>query len=185
MHDWITSSVYFWIAQCFGCAALIFDVVKFTRKSRRYLLLWGIPAGWSMVASQYWMGQYQGASFQAMSSADTLLQSLFGLNTYRHRLIRIALATLFCVGGFALYSPTVVWWTWLPVGSYLFAVLGKIFHHPIHIRSVWLLSSTCTLIYAGVYGNWSIIVQQIVVMSLTMWTIVHYTQDASSRGKKS
>lgn len=158
----------FLLAQIFGGLALAFDVVKFTRKNRGPLILWGIPAGWSMIASQYFMGQDQGAAFQAMASIESLLQSLSGKDNRQHHWQRILIALFFGSLGFFIYAPTQDWWTWLPVGSYIFASLGKLFYQPWLIRIVWLCSSACTLAYSVIYGNWSIVIQQIVVVSLTI-----------------
>jgi len=161
----------FWLSQCFGGLAIFFDAVKFSRKSRSALLLWGIPAGWSMVASQVLLGQGQGATFQAMSSMETLLQAGFGKNHPWHWRFRLVTATVFGVVGFWILAPTPTWFTWLPVGAYLFGTLGKVFHHPIHIRIVWIFSSTCILWYSSIYENIAIVLQQILVLSMTAWAL--------------
>ena len=171
---------WFWLSQCFGGLAIFFDAVKFSRRNRGALLLWGIPAGWSMVASQYLLGQGQGATFQAMSSMETLLQAGMGKNHPWHWRFRLVTATVFGAMGFWILSPTPVWFTWLPVGAYLFGTMGKIFHNPIHIRVVWIFSSACILWYSLIYGNVTMILQQIMVLSLTAWVLVKaYRQKAS------
>jgi len=158
----------FWISQCFGALAILFDLLKFTRKTRTALILWGIPAGWSMVASQYFLGQGQGATFQAMSSLETLLQAWFGRNNWSHRWFRLVTASTFAGIGFLVYAPTSVWFTWLPVGAYFFGTAGKIFHNPLRIRAVWLVSSSCIFWYAAIYHNWTIMLQQILVVTLSL-----------------
>lgn len=163
------STVDVWVSQGFGALAIIFDAIKFTRSKRRALILWGIPAGWSMVFSQYFMGQEQGAAFQGVSSLESLIQSAIGQDNHQHRSWRIFWMILFCGAGFALKAPTSLWWTWLPVGSYGFASLGKVFYRPWVIRLVWLCSSACTLTYSALYGNITIVLQQIMVMTLTLW----------------
>ncbi len=162
------SSGFVW-SQIFGVLALLFDVIKFTRSGRAALILWGIPAGWSMVASQYCLGQPQGAVFQAMASLEGLLQAALGRDAHWHRGARFLVAGCFAGLGFFIYAPSARWWTWLPVGSYGFASLGKIFHDPRTIRMVWLFSSACTVSYAMVYHNVAMILQQMVVVSLTLW----------------
>lgn len=162
----------FWASQFFGGLAVLFDIVKFTRKNRASLLLWGIPAGWSMVASQLCLGEPQGTVFQAMSSLETLLQVFSGQNTAAHRRRRIGLFLLFGGMGFWIYAPSALWWTWLPVGAYAFGSLGKVFHRTWLIRSVWLLSSACTFAYACEYGNWAMATQQVVVVGLTLAMLV-------------
>lgn len=158
----------FWLSQVFGGLALILDVVKFTRTKRSALILWGIPAGWSMVASQYFLGQDQGAVFQAMASLESLLQSLTGKDNREHRLRRMGIALVFGGMGFWIYAPTAIWWTWLPVGTYIFASLGKLFYRPWLIRLVWLASSSFIMAYSIICGNWAIVLQQFVVMNLTL-----------------
>lgn len=165
----------FWASQLFGLLAIAFDIIKFTRTKRAHLILWGLPAGWSMVASQYFLGQYQGAAFQVVSSLDSITQSMLGLDNRQHRVLRIIVGILFGSIGFCLYAPTTVWWTWIPVGSYLFAVAGKVFYNTVTIRTVWIASSTCTITYSAICSNWSIVIQQIIVISLTVWFLLkHY-----------
>lgn len=173
----------FWLSQLFGVLALLFDLVKFTRKNRRSLILWGLPAGWSMVASQYFLGQAQGAVFQAMASLESILQSLSGQDSRRHRTQRIVIAVIFGGLGFWLYSPTTIWWTWLPVGTYVFASLGKLFYRPWLIRLVWLGSSSFTIAYSSIYGNWAIVAQQMVVMSISVYFIFNVLKSNYSGAK--
>lgn len=158
----------FWLSQLFGGLALLFDIVKFTRTKRSALLLWGIPAGWSMVASQYFLGQSQGAVFQAMASLESILQTITGQDSRKHRYRRIVIAVVFGGLGFWIYAPTAAWWTWLPVGTYIFASLGKLFYRPWLIRIIWLVSSSFIVAYSIIYHNWAIILQQTVVMSLSV-----------------
>lgn len=170
MSHWLPHlHTFFWISQFFGVLALLFDIIKFTRTKRRSLILWGIPAGWSMVASQYLLGQGQGAVFQAMASLESLLQSAAGQDSRQHRYTRILMAIVFGAIGFLLLAPTHLWWTWLPVGTYIFASLGKMFYRPWLIRLVWLGSSSCISVYSIIYGNWAIVLQQAVVISLSLW----------------
>ncbi|WP_031570685.1 YgjV family protein [Acidithiobacillus thiooxidans] len=159
----------FWISQLFGSLALLFDVIKFTRTKRSALILWGIPAGWSMVASQYFLGQAQGAVFQAMASLESILQTITGQDSRGHRRRRVAIALIFGSLGFWIYAPTAVWWTWFPVGTYIFSSLGKLFYRPWLIRMVWLASSSFITAYSVICGNWSIVLQQMVVISLSIF----------------
>lgn len=121
-----------------------------------------------MVASQYFLGQSQGAVFQAMASLESILQTITGRDSREHRQRRVAIALVFGSLGFWIYAPTAVWWTWLPVGTYIFSSLGKLFYRPWLIRTVWLASSGFTTTYSAICGNWAIVGQQMVVISLSV-----------------
>jgi hypothetical protein len=172
---------YFIFAQIFGILALIFDIVKFTRKERSHLLLWGLPASWSMIASQFLMGQFQGAVFQLMQNVETVLQVFIGKDNPLHNRFRPLIALVFGITAYFICAPTEYWVTWLPVGVYAFSSIGKAFHDPIKIRIVWLFSSFCTLIYCYFYQNWSLVAQQSVIIPLSSYFIYkHYNKLAMS-----
>jgi hypothetical protein len=164
-------SIDYVVAQLFGIAALLFDIVKFTRKQRSHLLIWGIPASWSMITSQYFMGQLQGAAFQSMQSVETILQVFIGNNSPLHNTFRPLIALVFGIAAYFICAPTAYWVTWLPVGIYVFSSIGKAFHNPIKIRIVWLFSSLCTLVYCYFYSNWALVVQQLVIIPISVYYI--------------
>lgn len=168
----------FVIAQIFGITALLFDIIKFTRTKRHHLLLWGLPASWSMIISQFFMGQLQGATFQLMQNIETILQVFIGKNNPLHNSFRPLIALIFGIIAYIICSPTIYWVTWLPVGIYIFSSIGKAFHNPIKIRIVWLMSSTCILIYCYFYHNWSLVIQQSVIIPISLYFIYkHYNKN--------
>lgn len=158
---------FFW-SQIFGAACFVLDFIRFRQTGRKQILLWGIPVGLALVISQMFNAQYQGASMSGASMVSSVVQSPFGRNSVRHKSLRLFIGLVFGAIGLWCSPPGIVWVTWLPLTGYLVGRAGELTHNFIHLRLVWLVSTTIFMIYHFLMENWMAGLTEVLVLVMSI-----------------
>lgn len=165
MLSWLQHHT-FAISQVFGLAALVLNVIRFTRTSRKSVLLWGPPVSLSSVVSQLADRQVQGAAMSCVSMVTATLQAHLPLP--QQRWWRRALFALAVAVGVAIAPPSTEWVTAIPLVFFFISRWGEALHSELRMRSVWLLGSVLRIVYFALYSNYMLVASETLVFVLSL-----------------
>lgn len=156
----------FFISQLFGFASLVLNVFRFTRKSRKSVLLWGPPVSGTSVVSQFLDLQYQGAAMSSVSMLTAWIQAHLGRPDQVR--LRRSLVVLSCVAGVAIAPPTLNPVTLLPLIFFIGGRWGESLSTELRLRSVWLVGSVLRILYFTWYANFMLMASETLVLLLSL-----------------
>ena len=173
----------FIVSQLFGLTSLLLNVVRFTRKSRKSVLLWGPPTSATSVVSQFLDAQTQGAAMSVVSMLMALVQAQLGRAD--HAWLRRLLMVLAGVTGVLLAPPTLSNLpSFLPVIFFVVTRLGESMGTELRLRSVWLVGSMLRIVYFAWYANFMLVTSEMIVLVLSvrrMMALLHAQPAALAR----
>lgn len=166
------------LSQIAGSLALAVNLVAFTRKSRRAILLWSRPGSAVSLVSQACAHEWQGMSMNAVGFISGLVQA--ALNHQHQAAARWAIALTAMSIGVACAPP--LWGdpvTWLPLLGFSLTRLGEAQPTELRLRTIWLGGSVCWTSYFVFSHNPAMAANGGVILSISLWRFWHLWKAAS------
>ncbi len=164
------TSIGFLCSQLFGVLAIGFNIVKFTRKSRRNIILWGLPVSILFALSNLSLAAWQGAAMSGVGFVLGLLN--LELNRPDQWKQRVIWGMLAVAVGICIAPPTSHIITTLPLAVFIIARLGQMTHSELRMRSVWIVGTLTWIVYFSYYHNYALVLSEIIVLTLTSYRII-------------
>ncbi len=177
LHSFVEAHAYI-LSQVMGFFFLVFNVIRFHQTDRKSILLWALPVGLMSILSQSLNNQWQGASLSLASTSSALMQIPFYKKHKTHKGFRIVIGVMFGILGVIICPPTAIWVTWLPLIAYTLGRIGEAMHSFLHMRIVWLFSTTIYIWYNALSHNFLIMITECIILFLSIRFVYAQVKDS-------